>query len=445
MKFGRRDFIVRSAGLATTAGGWGRIPANASGDRVATEEYRARWYEFSKHPTSNTCWAVTAGPDGRVYASACDGSPGGVVKVVRYDERHDALEYLFSVDKIVDDSPESGRAPQCKIHYGFAPSLSDGILYMATHLSSPPIDQPVYSPWLSWHDERRCFRGSAVLAFDTARDQVLWWDTLIPKEGCRCLLHDEERRLLYAITYPRDHLMVYDLASRRRRDLGRIGSVNSQALFIDKKHRVWTTSDYGRLVRYSPDKDRLEESPFQLPHHPQYQSGWHSVFYDVAPSPDRECVYAVTWVASPYLVRIWPNEGEWPRVENLGLVTQPRDLSLPEDTFRDHCGGLTFAGDGQLYYVASRWRDPVYNNLPPGHQDLEGVVWRLNPATLERQETVRLDGPSSSAQYVSRGAVDHNGDLFFGHVGSVPAGIFKLTLPNSRRKKDAHLPLRMWG
>ena len=27
-------------------------------------------------------------------------------------------------------------------------------------------------------------------------------------------------------------------------------------------------------------------------------------------------------------MRIWPNEGEWPRVENLGPVTQKRDPSL---------------------------------------------------------------------------------------------------------------------
>jgi len=41
--------------------------------------------------------------------------------------------------------------------------------------------------------------------------------------------------------------------------------------------------------------------------------------------------------------------------------------------------------------------------------------------------------------------VDHNGDLFFGHVGSRPCGIFKVSMPADRKKKDAHLPIRMWG
>jgi hypothetical protein len=49
------------------------------------------------------------------------------------------------------------------------------------------------------------------------------------------------------------------------------------------------------------------------------------------------------------------------------------------------------------------------------------------------------------AHYVSRGAVDHNGDLFFGHVGNHPSGIFKVSMPADRKRRNAHLPIRMWG
>jgi len=368
------------------------------------------------------------------------------VKLVRYNEQRDKLDYLFDLAEKVEDPPDSGRATQCKIHYSFVPSMHDGVLYMATHLSAPPIDLPAYSPWYSWHDPQRCFRGSALLAFDTRSDQVLWWwDTLIPKESCRCLLHDEERGLLYAMSYPRDHLIVYDLRTRQRRDIGRISSINPQALFLDKQHRVWTSSDYGRLVRYSPDTDRLDISPVLLPHNADYQTGWHSVFYDIAPSPDRECVYASTWCPNPPLMRIWPNQGEWPRVEDLGPATQARDDSFPISMYDDHCGGLTFAGDGKLYYVASRWRDPEFNPMPRAESETRGVVWRLDPQTLKREEVAELKHPTGQAHYVSRGAVDHNGDLFFANIGNQPSGIFKVTMPAERKKANAHLPIRMWG
>ncbi len=408
--------------------------------------YPVHWYQFTEHPSSDSCWSLSVGPDGRIYASACDEhSPGGFVKVVRYNEQTDALDYLFNLDELVEDPHSSGRATQCKIHYSFAPSMHDGVMYMATHLSGPPIDQPAYSPWRSWHDPKRCFRGSALLAWDTHTDQMLWWDTIIPKEGCRCLVLDEERNLLYALGYPRDHMYQYNLVTRERRDLGRIGSINSQVLVLDKLHRVWTTSDYGRLVRYDPQKDRLESGLEPLPHNPQFQTGWHSVFYDAVFAPDGQSIFACSWIAQPRLMRIWLYEGEWGRVEDLGPATQDRDLTIPIDTFKDHCGGMTLGGDGMIYYVASRWRDEKYNPLSLDHAEREGVVWRLNPDTYEKTEVTVLQRPGEFAQYVSRGAVDHNGNLFFGHVGPMPVGIFKVDMPADHRRRDAHLPIRVWG
>ena len=123
-----------------------------------------------------------------------------------------------------------------------------------------------------------------------------------PVEGVRSQQQKEQEAdgdEAHHAQYPRDHLVSYDIRKRQRRDLGRIGSVNAQALFIDRRHRVWTTSDYGRLVRYDPAKDRMETSPYVLPHNPQFQTGWHSVFYDACGSPDGQAVYAVTWIANP--------------------------------------------------------------------------------------------------------------------------------------------------
>ena len=137
-------------------------------------------------------------------------------------------------------------------------------------------------------------------------------------------------------------------------------------------------------------------------------------------------------------------EGEWGRVESLGPVTPENDRTLPRTFFADHCGGLTFAGDGCLYYVASRWQGS-YHPAPGKTEGLEGVVWRLDVQTLEREEVAVLHKPSGPAQYVSRGAVDATGDLFFGNVGHPPVGMFKVTLPPDRKRANAHLPLRMWG
>lgn len=410
--------------------------------------YKVKYYSFGDiNPRTDSCWSISTGPDGRVYAAACSElTPGGTVRVARYNEATDALDCLFDLSELVDDRPESGRASQCKIHYSFAPSMHDGVLYMATHLSAPAIDRTAYLPWVDWHDPQRCFRGSALVAYDTRQDKVLWWDTIMPREGCRCLVLDEERGLLYAMSYPRDHMFVYDLEKRQARDLGRISSVNPQAIFIDRRHRIWTTNDDGRLVRYDPGKGRMEIAPTPLPCDREYQDGWHNVFYDVAPSPTEPCVYSVPWNSRPHMLRIWPEEGEWGRVEDLGRVTQDQSAHLPQTTMRDHCGGLVFGGDGMLYYAAARWRDP---NDPPSavnEREDEGVLWRMNTATGEREPVAVLNRPDSCSHYVSRGAINAEGDLFFAHcAGTAPVGIFKVTMPAERKKPNAHLPIRYWG
>ena len=412
---------------------------------LASMNWPATFYRFDGYPVSDSCWSLSAGPDGRIYAAACcESSPGQSVKVVRYNEKDDKLDWLFDAAKVAEDPPDSGRATQCKIHYSFAASARDGILYCATHLSGPPKGEKFYSPWRSWHDPRRCFKGSALIAYDTRESRVLWHDTLIPKEGCRCLALDEERGRLYAISYPRDHFIVYSLKDRTRRDLGRLGSVNSQAIFVDRRHRVWTSNDDGRLVRYDPDRDALEESPYILPH-PDWQTGWHSVFYDVA-SWDDAVFYAVTWNTAPRLYRLWTEEGAWGRVEDLGPATQDRDASVPFSMFLDHAGGLVFDREGRLYWVRSRWRNDREQEADGGRQfGAEGVLMRLDPATLKREEIMVLRRPDGIAQYCSRAARDRHGDLFFANVGRIPVGLFRVRMPNRSDADDATKPLRSWG
>src|SRR5512144_2732262 len=136
----RRTFMK----IGSTALAAGLVPAlEAQPASPRDTPYPVKWYPFTNHPDSDTCWSLSVGPDGRIYAAACAESvPGGVVKPVRYNEEKDDLDYLFDLGEKVDDPGDSGRASQCKIHYSFVPSMADGILYMATHLSGPPIDRP---------------------------------------------------------------------------------------------------------------------------------------------------------------------------------------------------------------------------------------------------------------------------------------------------------------
>ena len=55
--------------------------------------------------------------------------------------------------------------------------------------------------------------------------------------------------------------------------------------------------------------------------------------------------------------------------------------------FEDHCGGLTFGGDGHLYYVASRWRDPDADRLFGHCGDGIGRLFGYDPDAGEMTDT----------------------------------------------------------
>lgn len=418
---------------------------SAARRRLAQNGYSARFYSFEEQPNSDSCWSLHAGPEGRVYAAACvEHTAGQTVTVLRYNEAEDRLDSLFDMDKVTGDLRDSGRATQCKIHYSFAPSPARGLLYAATHLSGAPKGERRYNAWGSWHDERRAFRGAYLAAYDTAADEVVSADLMIPREGCRCLCLDEDRQRMYALTYPRDHFVHYDLKTRTLHDVGRVGSVNSQCLFTDRQGRVHFTNDRGRFLRFDPERDCLEELPHQVAHE-NFQDGWHGVLYDAVASPEGDCVYILPWMVRPHLMRFWPEEGPTGRLEDLGPVNQPADTSHPISMSLDHAGGLVFGVDGCLYYVRASW--PAGTEFGGDFrrvQEAKGIVVRLDPRTLEREEICVLNRPGASSSYATRGARDHAGNLYFGHVGLTPVGLFRMTVPQAP-SKNAHQPLRMWG
>jgi len=412
---------------------------------------KTTFYRYDDVPVADSTWSLHTGPDRRVYAAACIEHLAGAAAIIgRYDDQADAIEYLIDVGETSGDPPDSGRATQCKVHYSFAPSGSEGILYMATHASAAGLGDVAFNIGADWRDDKRAFRGSVLMAYDTNADEVLWSRPFIPREGCRCLCFDDERRQFYAVGWPRNHFLVYDLDSDRLTDMGRIGSINPQAIWMDSKRRAYTTNDYGRIVRYDPERKQLEELNLFVPRAP-YMSGWHTIIYDIVATPDGESLFGVPWCNQAHLFRHYPLDGPEGRIEDLGPVTQTeRDHRHPISFFQDHAGGLVFGPDGMLYYCISRWEPGISSRMSTWGRDatkvFAGVVVQMDPSTLERRdyaELVRPDGKPS--HYVSRGAMDRNGNLFFGNIGGIPSGFFKLDMNCAEPPAPSDHPLRLWG
>jgi hypothetical protein len=96
----RRTFVKVSGGalaLGLTPAPDLRVTPKLPATPANEARYPAKWYEFTEHPDSDTCWSLSVGPDGRI--------------------QRDQLDYLFDLAEKVQDPPDSGRATQCKIHY----------------------------------------------------------------------------------------------------------------------------------------------------------------------------------------------------------------------------------------------------------------------------------------------------------------------------------------
>ncbi len=74
----------------------------------------------------------------------------------------------------------------------------------------------------------------------------------------------------------------------------------------------------------------------------------------------------------------------------------------------------------------------------------EGIVVQMNPRTLEKKDFALLHRPGGVGHYVSRGARDRFGHLFFGQVARpLPTGLSRLDMDVNGI--DLHRPVRTWG
>ena len=404
---------------------------------------KTRFIPFEKLPHADTCWSLIEGPDDRAYiAACCERSAGGTAFVLRYDPRTGKVEYLLDVAEAVGCPPDDGRSTQCKIHYSMVVD-DDGIMYGATHLSGPATGEVSYNPWATFDDPLRSYVGARIFAYDTKSEDVLWTDTLIPWEGCRCMALDRGRKRIYVIGYPRDHFYVYDLTTRERRDMGRLGSVNPQAIWMDDCSRAYTTDDYGLLVVYDPEREELLETTLKAPHAP-YQDGWHNMVYDVVGVPGTDDVIGVNWNVDPRMWRLSHGPGVGEGVfTDLGAATPGLEPTPQRGVNTNHAGGLVFTAGGDLLYTVCAG-DDAGDILPRAPAQLR----LMDPKTGESRALCDLVDEDSGTpiRYVSRAARIGAEHLVLGTVSREGAGFAHLVLDGELTEgRWQGTPRRYWG
>jgi len=368
---------------------------------------------FDCLPMHDSTWGLCTGVDGTIYPVACGELTGGLSAfILRYDPVKHRTEYLIECGPALGQPPDDGHATQAKIHYCIVP-CSDGLLYCATHASGPPWGHAGWWPLNTWDDPDVRFPGSHIFTFDPASCTLVDFGIGPQREGSRCLALDEKRRKLYGITWPRDHVYVYYIDERRYVDLGRIGDVNPQAIWLDRDGNAYTTDDYGRFLRVDGETDEIVALRTRCPHD-WYRRGWHNVPYDVVPAPDWSCFYGCDWGYESHIWRFDPYDGPHGRVEDLGRALGPPELKTDLALEYHNVRGLVFGADGKLYFTM---------RIPNKGRTVQHLA-RLDVNTLEREVVAVLTFGDYEPGDIASATTDFYGNLYFAEAGKRPTCIY---------------------
>lgn len=388
---------------------------------------------FDKLPVHDTCWSLITGVDGLMYIAVCGEIIGGLsVYLVSYDPETAKTECLLEVADVLGVPVDNGQAAHAKIHYSLLCD-DEGILYGATHCTGAPIGDYIWRPWNCWTHPIKQFVGSGIFGYDPKKKEVLFTDFLLPNEGTRCAAISCKRRKIYGISYPRNHFFIYDLDKHQTRDLGRIGSINPQSIFLDNDENAYTTDDYGNLIKCDGDREELTDIGIQIPR-ASFRNGFHNVPYDVTPAPDGESVYGVTWTFGE---RLFCYNFKKKKMYDFGKAYGEEN----EEWFHiinSHTGGLVFGDDGNLYFVA---------NITQKGVSIPHMV-RFNTETLKRELLGAVTYAGKPADHIARGRKDFKGNLYFAEVGNSPTKLFKVRpypeIPE-KSEKSKKQSLIYWG
>jgi hypothetical protein len=207
--------------------------------------------------------AIEVGRDGNVYVGSA--RYGDYAYLLRFPglplaERADHALPMF-MDKVVylrdlTGEHREGLNTQGKIHAKILAG-KDGRIWFATKQAHEVFGtRPEYEDPLG-------YPGGHLCVYDPAKNEARTLGILKHREGLMGGALDEERGKLYFRSEPRNHFLVYDIATGKTRDCGNLGAAG-RYMAIDKHGAVWSFGRGQTICRYDPDKQLVEDFPVKV-------------------------------------------------------------------------------------------------------------------------------------------------------------------------------------
>jgi sugar lactone lactonase YvrE len=326
--------------------------------------------------------ANLAASDGRVYVGLNQHGKGATVTV--YDPESDTMTHLGDLNQT------SGQAnlwiePQAKVHTQIV-EARDGKIYFGTHLSA-------FFGFAKF-TSGEAYPGAHWMVYDPRENRVTDLGIAIRGNGLLTMTIDPERGRLYGLTYPQAHFLYYDIETGKTIDMGQVQNWDaiSRTLAVDDRGRVFGCWGRGRLWRYDPETDEIENLQVQLPQReigvPVFRAYWETeqTFTAVAHSPDHKLIYFLE-TGSSYLVEYDPHAGAEGEMRLLTQLSADRYLGErdvpyamisfcrgPDDVIYYATNSAVADEEGHPYWGGGMSAALVTYDLGTGRQEDHGLI-----------------------------------------------------------------------
>lgn len=211
---------------------------------------------------------------------------------------------------------------------------------------------------------------------------------------------DPHTGVLYGVSYPQAHFLVYDPAKNDFQDLGRLGSPHvARVLFTDWWGNCYYVDWRQRLVKYEKANKALvfaEESLPAFPHTPGYKIVTGITAY--AKDQKNGIIYLVTYGAK--VLAFHPQQQGIGKVDDLGGVIETGS----NPPYSPYVPNLNLGNNGKLYYIIGGHGNYV--------ADDKSVLVEMDPKTGQRQILFRFT-TSEVTEATGSNIKDREGNLYF--------------------------------
>jgi len=331
----------------------------------------ARLHPSGFKKSDSNFYSLSSASDGNIYYTLSSHDLNTHGRVYRYEPAADKVTLLGDLGELTGEAGQK-TIPQGKSHCPFFEC--DGKLYFATQygffLSSGDKERPAGVP-----EGYRPYPGGHFLSYDLAGGRFEDLVTGPAEEGIIAMQLDPVRKRIYGLTWPKGYFLVYDIAARLLRNLGKVSRegeagegqdyfclCRSMGLWPETGD-VYFTNANGEIRRYCFKRDMIESVAgvhmkrdiFGAwdPHQPGHQGyNWRDIFWHA-----KEHVFYGIHPKSAWLFRFDP---ALPRLTLLDrLCAQELRESGRFELFRYGYLTLRLGPDGQTVYYLTSGEIPV--------------------------------------------------------------------------------------